>query len=208
MSDSMPQSGGTLLEGRDSRSPENKDPTGNVWLALTSRGHFSSVSSGPSFDRRIEPCSDPNVVHLLGIPFNCSHQWWLSRVWNLESSGCAPSSSSVPLRGRPLDVYGHHWSVCGRAGVLGTSRVPAGECSSSHLPRGRREGLSQPRVVDLDFHLLPAGQIEVAADGLPVGAALQRAQTPEGKTPTLSLGRPRGGSAFGGVGFAKRRELR
>ena len=74
--DSMPQNGGMLPEGRDQAdpqrtgTPQNHVWGGNVWPALTSRGHFSRVS-GPSFHRRIEPSSGPNAVHLL-VSFTCS----------------------------------------------------------------------------------------------------------------------------------------
>ena len=93
--------GNDCWRAETSRSPENKDPIGNVGPALTSRRYFSRVSSGPSFHRPIEPSSDPNVVHLLA---SCSipHPWWSSRVWNFGSSGSAPSSFSVPSPAVPL----------------------------------------------------------------------------------------------------------
>ena len=79
---------------------------------------------------------------------------------------------------------------------VGTSRVPSGQ---------QLGGFQSTREVHLDF--LPADRkIKVVADGLPVGAALQRARRQKENT-YLVLGRPRGGSAFGGVGL-KRREIR
>ena len=92
MSDLMPQSGRALSDDRDQAdpqrtgTPQNHVSGGNVWPALTSRGHVSRVPSGPSFHRRTEPSSGPNVVHLLASR-SLVHQWWSSRAWNLRSSG-------------------------------------------------------------------------------------------------------------------------
>ena len=81
---------------RPQQSPENRDPTeprlgGHVQPALTLRGHFSRVSFGPSFHRRIEPSSDPNVVHLLASRSFVPAVVESSRVWNLKSSGFCSS---------------------------------------------------------------------------------------------------------------------
>ena len=61
------------------RGPQNHVSGGNVWPTLTSRGHFSMVSSGPTFHRRTEPSSGPNVVHLLASR-SLVHLWWSSRA--------------------------------------------------------------------------------------------------------------------------------
>ena len=86
-----PEWGDVARGQRPGRSPENRDLTeprfGWQCLgALTSRGHFSRVPSGPSFHRRTEPSSGPSVVHLLASR-SLAHQWWSSRVWNIRSSG-------------------------------------------------------------------------------------------------------------------------
>ena len=101
MSDSMPQSGGTLPEGRDQAdpqrtgTPQNHVSGGNVWPALTSRGHFSRVSSGPSFHMRTEPSSGPNVVNLLASVHLFTSGGRVA-LGTSDLLGSAPSSSLVP----------------------------------------------------------------------------------------------------------------
>ena len=186
MLDSMPQSG--QADPQRTGTPQNHAPGGNVWPALTSRGHFSRVSYGPSFHRRIEPSSDPNVVHLLASRSRV-HQWWLSRAWNqifrvLLLPGSAPSgfcscvvfgapslSAHFCRCGRPLDVRGHHRSACGRAGVLGRRGFPL-ESAAVRLCR-EAGGRVSVNVLVADLDLLPHGwfdnwKIEVVVDGLPL----------------------------------------
>ena len=137
------------VEGRCQRAetrqiPREQGPhrTTFWWQCLASADVERTFLQGvvwPSFHRRIEPSLDPNVVHLLAS-HSLVHQWWSSLAQNLRSPGFCSFVVPFPLSahfcrcGRPLDVRGHHRSA-GRG--VGTSRVPAGECSSSRLLRGR-----------------------------------------------------------------------
>ena len=151
MLDSMPQSGGTLPESRDQAdpqrtgTPQNHVSGGNVLASAdVERTFLQGVvwSELSPVDRALlrSQCGP-----FAGIQFTCSpvvvessvepQIFWvllLRRLW------CPlPLSAHFCRCGRPLDV-----SLWAGRGV-GTSRVPAGECSSSRLPRGRGEGLSQ-----------------------------------------------------------------
>ena len=165
----MPQSGEMLPEGRDQAdpqrtgTPQNHVSGGNVWPALTSRGHFSRVSFGPSFHRRIEPSSGPNVVHLLASR-SLVHLWWSSRAWNLRSSGfcsCvvfgAPSLSLLTSAGAavPLTSVATTGQLVG--GRLGRRGFPLESAAARVCPEAGGRVSVNVRVADLD--LLPPGRI-------------------------------------------------
>ena len=101
MLDSMPQSGVTFPKGRDQADPQGigtpqNHVSDNVRPALTSRGHFSRMSSGPSFHRPIEPSSDPNVV-ICWHPLHLFTSGGRVALGTSDLPGSAPSSSLVPL---------------------------------------------------------------------------------------------------------------
>ena len=95
------------------------------WRALTSRGHISRVPSGLSSHKQSPPqvpawsiCWHPVHLFTSGGRVECGTS---------DLPGSAPSSPLVRLPlsahscpcSRHLDVRGHHWAACGRAGVLG-----------------------------------------------------------------------------------------
>ena len=147
-----PEWGDVARGQRPGRSPENRDPTEPRfgWQCLASADVERTFLQGviwPELSPADGALLRSQCGPFAGIPFTCSPvvvesrlEPQIFRVLFLRRLWCPLLLSAHFCRcGRPLDVRGHHRSACGRAGVLGRR----GECSSSPLPRGRGEGLSQ-----------------------------------------------------------------
>ena len=116
-------------------------PAESLWPALTSRGHISTVPCGLSSHQQDRALLRSKCGPFVGIPFTCSPMVVESRLepqifslWCPFRSLLTPGGAAVPLT--IVATTGSLW-----AGVL-ASRVPFGERSSRHLPRGKR-GFSQ-----------------------------------------------------------------
>ena len=91
-----------------------------------------------AFTGRLSPLQVP-CGPFAGIPFTCSPMVVVSHlepqiigVLLCRRDWCPPLSAHFCRCGRPVDVCGHHRSVCGRAGVgVGTSRAPSWQSSNS-----------------------------------------------------------------------------
>ena len=110
---------------RPGRSPENRDPTEPRfgWQCLASA--YVERTFGPSFHRRIEPSSDPNVVHLLASRSLCTSGGRVA-LGTSDLPGSAPSSSLVPppsLWGRSQSTSAWLISISFRQGGSTTGRL-------------------------------------------------------------------------------------